>query len=78
MRREFGLKVPGASNDPKRISEAEARGRAPPTLGDVPAAAETGAGKDDKFTDLDRLSGMDLERALARLTPEEERQYLAS
>lgn len=47
----------------------------PPTLGNLPAAesSETGA---DEFAHLDKLSGMDLEQALARLTPEQTDRYL--
>lgn len=66
-----------------RVSGAEEaaprRGRSrpavPPTLGGLPAAAipETGA---DEFSKFDRLEGMALERALAKLTEAEADRYL--
>ena len=48
----------------------------PATLAPVPAAAlpETGGG--DEFAKLERLSGMDLERQLARMAPDEVTRYL--
>jgi hypothetical protein len=47
----------------------------PPNIGNLPAAesSETGA---DEFSYLDKLSGMELESALARLTPEQTERYL--
>jgi len=47
----------------------------PPSLGGLPAASlpETGA---DEFSRLDRLEGLDLERALAKLTEAEVDRYL--
>ncbi len=66
-----------------RVSGAEEttprRGRSrpavPPTLGGLPAAAipETGA---DEFSKFDRLEGMALERALAKLSEAEADRYL--
>lgn len=47
----------------------------PPTLGSLPAAEVTDTGTDE-FSYLDKLSGMDLEAALARLTPEQTDRYL--
>lgn len=58
---------------------APRRGRSrpagPPTLGGLPAAAipETGV---DEFSKLDRLGGMELEMALAKLTSAEADRYL--
>jgi len=51
---------------------------APKTLGSVPAAAESDVGQDE-FAQLEQLAGTDVmayERALAKLTPEQERRYL--
>lgn len=45
------------------------------TLGDVPAAADHDTGKDE-FAYLDKLSGEELEAALAKLTPDQEKRYL--
>lgn len=50
----------------------------PRTLGTLPTAqaAETSAGSE--FAAIDKLSGLDLENALARMTPEQEQRYLRS
>lgn len=48
----------------------------PPTLGNIPAAGDNG--DDGEFSDLDKLSGIDLERALARLSDEQRNRYLAA
>jgi len=51
---------------------------APKTLGSVPAAAESDVGQDE-FASLEQLAGTDVmayERALAKMTPEQERRYL--
>lgn len=49
----------------------------PKTLATMPAAElpETGGGE---FAHLDKLDGLDLERALAKLSPEQEARYLRS
>jgi hypothetical protein len=47
----------------------------PKTLAHIPAAAANGTGRDE-FTHLDNLAGVDLERALSKLTPEQEDRYL--
>lgn len=59
-----GAKAPNLSSVPK-------------TLANLPAAdlAETGGGE---FAYLDKLEGMDLERALAKMSPEQEARYLRS
>ncbi len=49
----------------------------PPTLGRLPSAATPDPGGDE-FSHLDKLGGMDAERALARLTPEQLDRYLAA
>lgn len=59
-------------------ANGQGRGRGapvPPSLGGLPAASlpETGA---DEFSRLDRLEGLDLERALAKLTEAEVDRYL--
>lgn len=48
----------------------------PPTLAGVPAAAIPEAGDTDEFAKLDRLSGMELESALARMSADEADRYL--
>jgi len=50
---------------------------APPTLGKLPQA---GAGESDagEFDHIDRLEGIDYERALAKMSPEARERYLAA
>lgn len=47
----------------------------PPTLGGIPAAAMPDPGGDE-FGHLDRLTGIDAERALAKLSPDQLERYL--
>lgn len=54
---------------------SKSRAAIPPTLGGLPAAAIPDMGGDE-FANLDRLEGMDLERALARLSDAEADRYL--
>lgn len=63
---------PGTEPAPRR---GRTRPAGPPTLGGLPAAAipETGV---DEFSKLDRLGGMELEMALAKLTSAEADRYL--
>lgn len=56
---------------PRLVSD---RNKLPPSLKDIPAAAAPRDGGGE-FTGLDRLSGMDLEAAVARLTPEQQRRW---
>lgn len=48
----------------------------PKTLGGLPAAEASETGTGGEFDYLDKLDGLDLERAIARLTPEQEERYL--
>lgn len=48
----------------------------PKTLGALPAAQGSEIGANAEFANIDKLSGIDLENALARLTPDQERRYL--
>lgn len=52
------------------------RRRAPPTLAGLPSAElpETGGG--DEFAHLDKLGGVELEAALAKMTPDQQDRYL--
>ena len=52
------------------------RPAAPPTLAGVPSAALPDTGDPDEFSRLDRLGGMELEAALARLSQAEADRYL--
>lgn len=49
----------------------------PPTLGNLPAASNPGSGDGGEFAHINDLSGMDYERALSRLTPDQQARYLA-
>lgn len=78
----IGKKATPAAPADKNV--ARNKGRAPkldaipPTLGGIPAAAETEAGDDGEFAHLDKLAqkgGMEFERALARLTPDQKDRY---
>lgn len=58
----------------KKSGRAPDLTKIPPTLGGLPAAAETES-DDGEFAHLDRLSGMEYERALSRLSPEQKARY---
>lgn len=48
----------------------------PPTLGRVPPAADPAIGSNDEFAHLANLNGAELEKAVARMTPEQQDRYL--
>jgi hypothetical protein len=85
---EFGVKPgvppappPAAPKPAPRKSEADARKLAPTTLNEIPAADLPTTGN-DKWEAIDRLADSDptgeaYERALARLSPEDQAAYLA-
>jgi hypothetical protein len=50
----------------------------PKTLSGVPGADIPDTGAVDEFAHLDRLSGLDLEKAVAKLSPAEQERYLAA
>ena len=60
---------------------AETKGRAPnlsnipPTLGGIPAAAEADTGGDSEFAHIDRMTGMELENAIARMSADQRARY---
>jgi hypothetical protein len=61
----------------KPVKKAPDLTKIPKTLGGLPAAAEEAAdGDSGEFAHLEGLTGMALERALAKLTPEQEARYL--
>jgi hypothetical protein len=48
----------------------------PPTLANLPnAGGDDASVGEGKFAHIDSLSGMDLERAIARMSPDEQREY---
>jgi hypothetical protein len=50
----------------------------PPTLGALPSATSVDGGDGGEFAHLEGLAGMEYERALARLTPEQQARYAVS
>lgn len=74
-------KAPAADDGKGKGKESKAGKAAdlsglPPSLRNAPQAA-TAAGGDDEFAHIDALKGIDKEKALARLTPEQQDRYLA-
>lgn len=53
----------------------DAKGKLPKTLGDIPVADEAGTSK-DPYADVDNLTGIELEKRLSLMTPEQEQEYL--
>lgn len=83
-----GVKTPGAEQGkqqnqakdqrpqlPKQDKPARDRVNLPRTLSDVPIAEANDTGQGE-FAHLDNLSGIEFERALARLTPDQQDRYL--
>lgn len=70
--------TPAAATATARAAKAKATIAAvPKTLGGLPTA-EANPASGDEFSHLDNLSGMDLELALAKMTPEQESRFLES
>jgi len=79
--KEFGIVPPSANQAVRRQAkpaeaEAKARRAAPKTLADIPAADEASTGA-DRFAHIDRLTGIEQENAIARMTPSEIEAWLA-
>lgn len=60
---------------PRPRTPAREAAQLPKTLADTIPAEENPAGQDE-FAHLDKLEGLDYERALSKLTPDQERRYL--
>jgi hypothetical protein len=82
---EFGQRVdPAATAEPAARRpvgkpaevEAKARAKAPKTLAEAPAADDVQP-SDDRWAAIDKLDGMELEFALAKLSQDEAQKYLA-
>lgn len=71
------FRLPGEAGDADRRPTQRGRqtGKVPPTLGGLPAATIPEV-SGDEFSRLDRLEGMELETALARLSAAEADRYL--
>lgn len=66
-----------AAKPAKPVKKAPDLTKIPKTVGGLPAAAEEAAdGDSGEFAHLEGLTGMALERALAKMTPEQEARYL--
>lgn len=82
--RRFGKPQPApvAAAEPARAAERMRRpaladrSGLPPTLAGVPAAADAAVGHE--FAHLESLEGSALERALARMTPDQQERYLGA
>lgn len=68
--------VPGDKPKPKPLDRTIDRSKLVPTLHGLPSAEIPETGIDAEFGYLDKLQGMDLERALAKMSPEQEARYL--
>lgn len=66
--------APAAAQSTARKPAPPDRSQFPPTLANVPAAAD--ATIVNEFAHLEKLEGSALERALARLTPDQQERYL--
>lgn len=67
--------VPAAAAKPAKAGRAPDLSTLPPSIGGLPAAAETEAGDGGEFSSLDKLTGMEYEQALARLSPNQKNRY---
>lgn len=83
VRSVLGLAAKAATPTPAQpAAEPKPERKAPPvnvkTLGAVPAAESNTPTDNRKFAHLDKLTGLDYEKALARLSPEEQEAYLSA
>lgn len=87
---EFDIGAPSAKPAPepaktvpevKKVAPKTARtpklDNIPPTLSGLPAAAPAASGDGGEFDHLAKLDGMAFERALAKMTPDQQARYLA-
>lgn len=70
-----GIPIAGRRADPQRRPDASA---VVTNLADVPGGAGDADPVSDEFAELDKLTGLDYERALGRLSEERRAQYLRS
>ncbi|OPY05804.1 MAG: hypothetical protein A4E61_00168 [Syntrophorhabdus sp. PtaB.Bin184] len=68
---DAGGKTPPSRQGKRALDDVDI----PKTLAGLPTADQNDTGKDE-FAYLDALEGMEYERAIARLTPDQERRYL--
>jgi hypothetical protein len=70
--------APAADKKPAPKPRTPDLSNIPPTLGSAPAASAVSEGDGGEFAHLANLKGIALERALARMTPDQEARYLES
>ena len=77
VRERFNRLAP-AGAAPAQHPTAKSKGKppVPPSLADMPTAELNETGGNDEFAHLDKLNGMALEAALAKLPPSEAERYL--
>lgn len=76
IKQKFGMvAVPKGAKAPQ--AKAPDLSKMPPSIARAPKAGTTqaGSGDDGEFANLDNLSGMDLERAVARMTPDQQARW---
>lgn len=69
------FRLPGEAGQAQPAKQRGRRTTVPPTLGGLPAASIPDVSPDE-FSKYDRMDGLDLEMALARLSPAEADRYL--
>jgi hypothetical protein len=74
VRERFGVATTGTQQKPNRKPDLS---KIPKTLSNLPAADTEQEGSGE-FAHLEKLSGMELERAVAKLNPEQVQRYLTS
>lgn len=79
--KNFGRQPAEKLDEDKAAEAAKAAGRrqdlklVPKTLSGLPAASAAETGSDSEFTHLEKLDGLVLERAIAKMTPEQQERY---
>jgi diphthamide synthase (EF-2-diphthine--ammonia ligase) len=74
---QLGIKA-SVSAATKPTAQAKSKPEIPPNIGRLPAASGNMDDSGDKFAQLDKLGGFELEKALAQLSDEERMEYLAA
>jgi hypothetical protein len=71
--------APQAKPDAKKVPNRQPDlNKVPPTLGRLPAAADGDAGEGGEFAHMDGLEGTDYEVAIARMSEDQKKRWLAS
>lgn len=75
VRERFGLAAVAAERKPADQGRRPDLTKIPKTLSNLPSA-DTEQSNDGEFSHLEKLSGMELERAVAKLTPDQVERYV--